>query len=158
MVTSVMPLRSNAIARHSPDMPAPTTATAGSRLVIASPGVLPGLSALLEALQGETDVLGVGGHPIGDAGGQAGKLGKPARAPVPGALGDAAAAVGRDDVVLPARHRKHGVPHVECEDPTRFGVGHGALRDPAPATVLVATDEDRPRGDRTTLAPLHRHG
>jgi hypothetical protein len=43
-------------------MPAPTTATAGSRLVIASPGGLPGLSGLLEALQGETDVLGIGGH------------------------------------------------------------------------------------------------
>src|SRR5271165_6147351 len=144
MVTSVIPLRSNAIATQIPDMPAPMTATAGSRLVIE----LSGFRTLLETLQGEADVLGVGGHPIGDAGGPAGKLGKPARAPVPGALGDAAAAIGGEDVVLPARYGKHGVPHVECEDTTGFGIGHRALRGPAPATVLVATDEDRPPGRR----------
>src|ERR1700758_4667578 len=116
MVTSVMPLRSNAMARHSPDMPAPTIATAGSRLVIASSAdlSLSGLGVLLEALQGQPDVLGVGGRPIGDAGRPRGDLAKPAGPPVPGALGDLAAAVGGPrvkDVVLPARYRNYGVAH-----------------------------------------------
>src|SRR6516165_12775906 len=76
MVTSVIPLRSNAIATHNPDMPAPTMATAGSRLVIAGAAdlPLPGLCAPLEALQGQLDVLGIGGRPIGDAGGPGASL------------------------------------------------------------------------------------
>src|SRR6516165_11136256 len=148
MVTSVIPLRSNAIATHNPDMPAPTTATAGSRLVMAGAAdlPLPGLCAPLEALQGQLDVLGIGGRPIGDAGGPGGELAEPAGPPVPGALGDLAAAVGRcqvSDVVLPARYRNDGVPHIECEDATRFGGGDGALRGPPVAAVFVAPDEHR---------------
>src|ERR1700732_3477310 len=117
MVTSVMPLRSNAIATHSPDMPAPTIATAGSRLVIAGSAALslPGLGVLLEALQGQPDVLGVGGRPVGDAGRPGRDPAEPAGPPVPGALGDLAAAVGGSqvhDIVLPARYRDDDVPHV----------------------------------------------
>src|SRR5947209_4187617 len=141
MVTSVIPLRSNAIATHNPDMPAPTTATAGSRMVVISSLVLwlARLGALLEAPQGQLDVLGVGGHPIGDPGRRARELAEPPGPPVPGALGDLAAAAGRchvGDVVLPAGHRNAGVAHVECEDAARVGVGNRAFRRPAPAVVF----------------------
>src|SRR6185312_4536680 len=103
-----MPLRSKAIATHSPDMPAPTTATAGSRRVIGTPAILRllGFGALFEALQRELDVLGIGGHPIGDAGGLAGDLAEPSWPAVPSAFGDLTSAVRRDDVVLPAGDRK----------------------------------------------------
>src|ERR1700756_4825257 len=103
-----MPLRSNAIAIQSPDIPAPTTATAGSRLVI-SATALSGYSASARCLRrcrGGSMFFVFGAPPIGDAGGPARELAEPAGPVVPGAFGDQAAAIGGDDLVLPARNGK----------------------------------------------------
>src|SRR6185437_15187975 len=103
-------------------MPAPTTAIAGLRPAIG----LSGFRALLEPLQRELNMFIVGGGPVGDPGGAARDFAEPSRPPIPGALGDLAAAVGGNDVVLPAGYRKDGVLDIEREDAARLRIGDGA--------------------------------
>lgn len=76
----------------------------GTRLAISVPPALslPGLSSVLETLQGASNVLGVYARPILDAGGHPGNCAEPAGPPVPGALRNPTAVFGSDDAILPA--------------------------------------------------------
>lgn len=118
----------------------------GTRLAISVPPALslPGLSSVLETLQGASNVLGVYARPILDAGGHPGNCAEPAGPPVPGALRNPTAVFG----TMPYCQREIGImPDRTSKAKTRPGS--------ASVTVHVVVQRRPPFSLRpTNTAPL----